>query len=205
MRSQAVLFALGCFACSVGNANAADVGFSDKICPEATQYVLAAGKLRRDDPPQTVYQAAQAAVDAYARCSKDKLTNGFREAQHYADTRGGGFAVVAARALIALGRADEARADLKARRVLVQQVVDWQSETVTPAQGHSPNTADAPRPGERPAGGEGYAIQGDHRPSMYRAAAKDVVASIDAELARIDGLPRESRPQAPQAAATPAH
>lgn len=119
-------------ACSFGRAATADAGFANSICPEATQFVRAVGKLRTDDPPQKAYDAAQAAVDAYARCSKDKLANGFREPQHYADTRAGGLAVVAARALVSLNRPDDARRELQQYRAIVQNVVDWQSETETP-------------------------------------------------------------------------
>jgi hypothetical protein len=201
MRSLAVLLALGCFACSIGKAGAAEAGFSDTICPEATQYVLAVGRTKPTDSAQKIYEVAQAAADAYARCSKTKLSYGFREAQHYADTRGGQFVVLAARALIALNRVDEARRELLAQRPLVQQVVDWQSETVTPSQGH--------RPADPEAGGtqsELSAIGSDHRASMYRASAKEIVAAIDAELARIDGPSRDaSRPQVPQPSASPGH
>ena len=202
MRVTCALFVLGLVACTLGRAGAAEVGFSDKICPEATQYVLNVGKLRKDDPPQTVYDASQAAATAYARCSKDKLSNGFREAQHYADTRGGQFVVLAARALIALNRADEARRMLQAQRPLVQQVVDWQTETQTANQGHAPGARGEPAaPSE-----SGNTMSGDHRPSMYRAAAKDVVAAIDAELTTIDNLSRDvARPQAPQPSPSPAH
>jgi hypothetical protein len=93
-------FALGAAAVSPATgAGAVQAGFSDVICPEATHSVQAVGRVRTDDAPQRVYDAAQAAVDAYSRCSRDKLAYGYREAQHYADTRGAGFAVVAARGL----------------------------------------------------------------------------------------------------------
>jgi hypothetical protein len=168
-------------------ANAVEPGFSDVICPEATQYVLSVGKLRSADPPEKIYPVAQAAVDAYARCSKDKLANGYREAQHYADTRGAGFAVVAARSLIAMKRYDDARRELERWRPLAQQVVDWQTETQAPYTAHRPNDMD---PGPVASGA-------DHRASMYRPAAKDVVAAIDAALAQLDSAQRDvSRPQA---------
>jgi hypothetical protein len=49
-------------------------------------------------------------------------------------------------------------------------------------------------------------MSGDHRPSMYRAAAKDVVAAIDTELANIESLSRNvGRPQAPQPSPSPAY
>jgi hypothetical protein len=202
MRPLAVLLALGCFACSFGKAGAAEGGFSDTICPEATQYVVAVGKMKRDDSPQKIYEVTQAAADAYARCSKSKLAYGFREAQHYADTRGGQFVVLAARALIAMNRLDDARRELAQQRPLVQQVVDWQTETVTPSQGHRP----AGDPEVVGAQSEVNAIGSDHRASMYRQSAKEIVAAIDAELAKIDAASRDtSRPQAPQASPSPAH
>jgi hypothetical protein len=188
MRTFIAVLALAMVACSWSQAPAADAGFSDVICPEATQYMIAAGKVKKDDPPQRVYDAFQAAVDAYQRCSKDKLANGFREAQHYADTRAGGLAVVAARALITLNRADDARRELQLWRPLVQQVVDWKSETETTAVGHKPAGEDngdkvsVPRfdaPGPR---------SGDNRPSMYRTSAKEIVVAIDAELGKIADL-----------------
>src|ERR1700738_1755633 len=128
MRTLPAAIALVLIGCSFGGASAAPAGFSDVICPGATQYVLGVGKLRNDDPPQRIYDAAQAATDAYQRCSKDKLSNGFREAQHYADTRGSSFAVLAARALVALNRPEDARRELTMWRPLAQQVVDWLSE-----------------------------------------------------------------------------
>ena len=173
-------------ACPSIQASAADAGFSDVICPEATQYMLAAGKLRKDDPPQKIYDTFQAAVDAYQRCSNAKLAYGFREAQHYADTRAAGLAVVAARALITLNRPDDARRELLLWRPMVQQVVDWKAETETTAVGNKPvESADgggAPRadaPGPR---------AGDNRPSAYRASAKEIVAAIDAELGKLADL-----------------
>lgn len=183
--------------CLVANARAgaSDVGFSDVICPEATQYVVAVGKLRKDDPPQRIYDAAQAATDAYQRCSKDKLSNGFREAQHYADTRGSAFAVVAARALVSLNRPEDARRELELWRPLAQQVVDWISETQTSVSGHKPT--------ENPMQGEtGTVFRSDHRRSMYYESAKQIVAAIDAEVAAIDTSLRD-RPRT-QGRGTPA-
>src|ERR1700681_3109766 len=136
---MAAAVALAVALCPGGQAQAQAQGFSDQICPQATQYVLAIGKLRKDDPPQRVYDAGQAATDAYERCSKEKLSSGLREPQHYADARAGQFAVVAARALIALNRPDDARRELEHWRPLVQQVVDWQAETQTSVQGHTPS------------------------------------------------------------------
>jgi len=166
-----------------GGARAADVGFSDVICPQATQYVLAVGKLRNGDPPERIYAAAQAATDAYQRCSKEKLSNGFREAQHYADTRGSSFAVLAARALVALKRPDDARSELEQWRPLVQQVVDWKSETETIVSPHSPLIVHSAMSDAMAS--ELTAKGGDHRASMYAQSAKEIIVAIDAELAQI--------------------
>jgi hypothetical protein len=159
--------------------------FKDSICPEATQYVMAVGRARNDDPPQRVYDVAQAAANAYEHCSKIKLSNGYREAQHYADTRGASFAVVAARALIALRRFDDARRQLEHWRALAQQVVDWQTEptafTSADVNGHEVTT------------------DTDHRPSMYRQSAREIVAAADAALEEVSRLSRDiARPQAQQ-------
>ncbi len=152
--------------------------------------MIAVGKVHRDDPPQRVYEVAQAATDSYERCSKEKLAYGFREAQHYADTRAAGLAVVAARALVAMGRFDEAKTELEHWRFLAQQVVDWQSET-TAFQSADPN-------------GSATTSASDHRPSMYRPAAKEIVAAVDAELTVIAQHSHDvSRPQATQPSPQP--
>jgi hypothetical protein len=176
-----------------GGARAADTGFLDVICPEATQSVVALRKLTKDDGPQRVYDAAQAATNAYQRCSADKLTHGFREPQHYADARGASFALLAARALIALHRADEARRELQQWRPRVQEVVDWQTEAVPGAQGHKPKGESEPDVAR--------VTPGDHDRSIYFGVAKEIIGGIDAQLARIEAL--RARNEA-QSASTPA-
>jgi hypothetical protein len=165
-------------------------GFKDTICPEGTQYVLAVGKLRVDDPPERIYAAAHAASQAYATCSSQKLAYGFREAQHYADVRSAQFGVVAARALIALRRYDEARAELQRDRAAAQMVADWITET------QAFNSADV--------NGSAVTIAGDHRPSMYRASAREIVGSADQALAEIARLTETTpRRQGAQPAPSP--
>jgi hypothetical protein len=189
---------LACGALCGGAASAAQGNFADSICPEATQYVIAVGKLTQSDPAQKVYDAAQAAVDAYARCSKDKLSNGFREPQHYADTRSAQFAVLAARALILLNRRDDARRELKQYRALAQNVVDWQSDTGVVAPAHRPTAAGEGAEISTGTGPEN--LSNSRRGSLYRATAKDIVAAIDELLAQLD----EHAPQ-PAASAAPGH
>jgi hypothetical protein len=190
MRYAALAAVLGCLACSTGRADA-QTGFSDSLCPEATQYVVAAGKLRRDDPPDRVYAAAQAVTDAYERCSTRFLSNGFREPQHYADTRAAQFAVLASRALVALGRPDDARRELNHWRPLAQQVVDWRYETEAYQSGDVNGSATT-------LGGA------NNRGSRYQDSAKEIVAAIDAELAQINApVPKRQGQSSPAPAASP--
>ena len=176
-------------AAALATAPAAAPGFSDAICPEGTQYVLEVGKLRIDDSPQRIYAAAHAAAQAYATCSSQKLAYGFREAQHYADVRGAGFGVVAARALIAMRRYDEARAELLRCRALAQNVADWMTETEAfgTANVHS----------------EPVTIQSDHRPSMYRTSAREIVVSADEALTELARLTEVARRQGVRASPAP--
>jgi hypothetical protein len=175
----AVVVALGVNAAAFGTASAVTPGFKDTICPEGTHYVLEVGKLRIDDPPERIYAAAHAAAQAYATCSTQKLSYGFHEAQHYADVRRAGFGVVAARALIAMRRYDEARAELARDRAMAQDVADWITETEAFASANVHT--------------ESVTIAGDHRPSMYRASAREIVLSADealSEIARLTEVPR---------------
>jgi hypothetical protein len=167
-------------------AGAAPATFTDVICPGATQYVSAVGRARTDDPPDRIYAVARAASDAYALCSTEKLSHGYREAQHYADTRSASFGVVAARALIALNRLDDARRELERCRRIAQQVVDWHFETEAYA---SANVHVDP-----------LTINADpHRRSMYWQSAQAIVESADQALEEIDrrGERRQASPPAP--------
>ena len=186
-----LVFALACAGLGAGAASAAEGNFSDSICPEATQYVIAVGKLPKDEPAQKVYDAAQATVDAYGRCSKDKLSNGFREPQHYADTRAAQFAVLAARALILLNRPDDARRELKQYRAIAQNVVDWQSEAGVVAPRHSTVGS-----GDVASGSAPENLSNSRRASLYRATAKEIVAAIDELLAQLGDSSANSPPPA---------
>jgi hypothetical protein len=189
VRTLTALLALALVTGAATAARAAEAGFSD---------VIAVGKLRNDDPPERIYTAAQAATDAYQRCSKEKLSYGFREAQHYADTRGAGLAVVAARALIALNRADDARRELEQWRPLVQQVVDWKSETQTIGSGNKP--VESANGNGAPRDDIDRVRQGDHRNSMYRESAKDIVSAIDTVLTSLRERPRTQGRGSPEPA-----
>lgn len=193
--AAALALAVGLFPAA---AVAAPAPFADSICPEAAQYVIAAGNLTKNDSAQKVYDTAQAAVEAYTRCSKDKLSNGFREPQHYADTRSAQFAIMAARALIVLNRPEDARRELKQYRALAQNVVDWQSEVETPHNAYARGTGS--QGGEVPTSTTRDVNQNGHRPSLYQKSAKEVVAAADELLAQIDAHAAK-----PEPASSPGH
>ena len=80
-------------------------------------------------------------------------------------------------------RLDEARSLLVRWRARAQQVVDWQTETEAWAAAdiHS----------------EAVTIASDHRPSMYRASAIEIVQSADQALSEVERLAGLARRQAP--------
>jgi hypothetical protein len=115
----------------------AQAAFSDRLCPEATQYVVALGKLTQTDTPQQVYDAAHATTSAYETCATRYLGNGQIEPQvHYAYTRQASFSIIEARALVALNRAADAKRVLQNSRRLAADVFDWRSDTKRPSNYH---------------------------------------------------------------------
>ena len=134
----------------------AQAAFSDRLCPEATQYVVALGKLTATDTPQVVYDAAHATSAAYETCATRYLGNGKIEPQvHYAHTRQASFSIIEARALVALNRPADAKRVLQNSRRLAIDVFDWRTDGST------------------------------KRPSNYHEAAGDIVTAADAMLAKL--------------------
>ena len=151
----------------------AQAAFSDRLCPEATQYVVALGKLTASDTAQTVYDAAHATTAAYETCATRYLGNGQVEPQvHYAHTRQASFSIIEARALAALNRPADAKRVLQNSRRLAIDVFDWRTDGST------------------------------KRPSNYHDAAKDVVDAADAELAKL-AAPTPATGGAPAPSSTP--
>ncbi len=137
-------------------ADAQAAPFSDRLCPEATQYVVALGKLTQSDTPQQVFEAAHATTNAYETCATRYLGNGLIEPQvHYAYTRQASFSIIEARSLVALNRIADAKRVLQNSRRLASDVFDWRSDTNA------------------------------KRPSNYHDAAKDIVDAADAMLAKL--------------------
>jgi len=102
----------------------ADAAFSDKLCPEATQYVIALTSVPPNDA-QKVYDAAHQTTNAYEICSRRHLADANIEpGVHYAYTREASFLVVEARALLALNRPADAKAVLEHSRRLASDVMD---------------------------------------------------------------------------------
>jgi hypothetical protein len=154
-------------------AQRAAAGFSDTVCPEATQYVVVLGTLKTSDPPQKIYDAAHAATSAYDLCAKRHLGDGNTEpGVHYAYTREASFDVLEARALVALDRPADAKQLLESCRKLAQDVVDWR-RSLDQNGGNSPGESNAK----------------DNRPSVYHDAAKDVLDAANAMLAKLNAAP----------------
>jgi Ni/Co efflux regulator RcnB len=128
MKAHSGVLALAVAAVLLAPASRADAqaAFSDKICPEATQYVVALGKLTQSDTPQQVYDVAHATTGAYETCATRYLANGQVEPQvNYAHTRQASFSIIEARALIALNRPADAKRVLQNSRRLAADVYDW--------------------------------------------------------------------------------
>ena len=115
----------------------AQAAFSDRLCPEATQYVVALGKMTQSDTPQAVYETAHATTNAYETCATRYLGDGKIEPQvHYAYTRQASFSIPEARALVALNRPADAKRVLQNSRRLAAEVFDWRSDSKRPSNYH---------------------------------------------------------------------
>jgi len=159
----------------------ADAAFSDQLCPEATQYVVALGTVKPTDA-QAVYAAVHAAANAYDNCSKRQLSDGNIEpGVHYAYTREASYEIVEGRALVALNRPADAKTVTQNARRLAQDVIDWRRSYEQSSSGNSITSSGS-----------------DTRPSTYRDSAKDIVAAANDLLTKLADVP------APAASATPA-
>jgi hypothetical protein len=161
----------------------ASAAFSDQLCPEATQYVVAITSLPRNETAQKVYDAAHATTTAYDACAKRHLADANVEpGVHYAYTRQASFEVVEARALLALNRPADAKALLENAKRLAQDVFEWrraisQKGAVIASSGS------------------------DNRPSVYHDAAKEIIDSVNDMLAK---LPAPTGPASGAPAMSPA-
>ena len=154
----------------------AQAAFADTLCPEATQYVVALGKLTQSDTAQKVYDTAHATTNAYETCATRHLTNGAIEPQlHYAYTRQASFSIIEARSLVALNRVADAKRVLQNSRRLASDVFDWRSDTNA------------------------------KRPSNYHDAAKDIVDAADAMLAKLSATAAPAAASAAPAPASSPH
>jgi len=143
----------------------AGAAFSDKQCPEASQYVEAFSQLKQADPPQKVFDAAHAVVSAYDTCQKRQLSNGNVEpGVHYAYVRLASFGIVEARALLALNRASDAKGVVETSKRFASEVYDWR-QNMSATSG-----SDAK----------------DNRKSLYYDSAKDILDAANAMLAKLN-------------------
>ena len=158
----------------------ADAAFSDQLCPEATQYVLALGAMSQTDPAQKRYEALHATTNAYDTCAKRHLANAEVEpGAHYAYTRQASFGLVEARALIDLNRPADAKREIENSKRLAQEVFEWRRSISQAGSNISSSGSDT-------------------RPSIYRDAAKEIVAAANDMLAKL------AAPAPPAASAAPA-
>jgi hypothetical protein len=157
-------------------ASRADAAFSDQLCPEATQYVLALGTISPNDPAQKRYDALHAATTAYDTCAQRHLADANIEpGVHYAYTRQASFGVLEARALLDLNRPADAKREAETCKRLAQDVFDWRRAVAQ--------------------GGSNIASSGsDTRPSIYRDAAKEIIAAANDLLAKIAAPPASAAP-----------
>lgn len=147
-------------------AAAADQQYSDTVCPAATAPMVDVSTLRASDSPQRIYDLVHALAYAYDLCANLKLSNGDIEpGAHYAFTREAQFGVLAGRALVQLGRTEDARREFTHDAKLAQDVADWV---------HSSNGGNI---GETAGSGSRY--------SRFHDAAVQVTAAAHAELAKL--------------------
>lgn len=166
MRRSWSALALAFAAVLLAPAAPANAAVSDKLCPEATKLVAGLGELK-DPDSQQVYEAARKITAAYEDCAKTHLANmSVEPGVHYANTRQAGYDIVAARALVALHRASEAKALVLHGRHLAQDVFDWRGTSTVYDSSSTTSRMDS-------------------RPSVYRAAAKEIMGTADALLAQL--------------------
>lgn len=159
-------------------AGAAGPAFSDQECPEATPKVVAVQALTTAADPVAIYAVAKAAADVYDVCAQRKLSDQDVEpGAHYAFTREAQFGVLAARALIAQKKIDDARRELQHDRALAADVAAWRAST----HGTDPNVR----------------VQSDTPYSRFHVTAQAVVDAASAELKQLD------TPASPPPAASP--
>ena len=157
---------------------AAGTTYSDLLCPEATPKVVAVQGLTTAADPAKILLVARDAADAYDVCAQRKLGGQDVEpGAHYAFTREAQFGVLAARALIAEKRLDEARRELVRDRSLAADVASWQAST----HGTDPNVK----------------VTSDSRFSRYHDTAQAVVDAANAELSQLGAPPSPSTAPSP--------
>jgi hypothetical protein len=163
MRRSWSALALAFAAVLLAPAPPANAAISDKLCPEATKLVAGLSDMK-DADQQQVYEAARKITAAYEDCAKTHVVNmSVEPGAHYAYTREAGYDIVAARALVALHRTSEAKTLVLHGRHLAQDVYDWRGTSTVYDSSSTSSRADS-------------------RPSVYRAAAKEIMGTADALL-----------------------
>jgi len=161
---------------------------ADPNCPKAIPALRVLASITKPDDA-AISVAAYDAVRAYKDCAAEALAAGKIEPlAHYAQTRVAQYEVLYGRALMNLGRFDEAHEVFWEASKLSGLVADW----VTPSYGYT-NSNKNP---EKAAAISGEAVNAQHtehntgvNKSQWRDAASEVRRAADLELVKLAPVP----------------
>jgi hypothetical protein len=178
-------------------ARAADNGFSDRICTNATQVVRDYNTLsgKPDTPVDDVIASLNKVIEAYKACAAEKQIQGGTqtgqatlqvglgvEGMHYAQIRQAQFYYVMGRIERLLENYNTARDNFQSALALVKDTIEWKTSPDTVTRSNNVNIGSS----------SGHSATTDY--SNYRESAIQIRDATQAEIAR---LPKP-------AAATPA-
>jgi len=193
-------FALGLAAFVVvpGIACAADNGFSDRICPNATQLVrdYNTQSAKSDTPVDDILATLNKVVAAYKTCAGEKLTQGGTmggaeaslqvglgvEGMHYAQIRQAQFYYVMGKIERLLQNFNTSRDDLQNALSLVKDTIDWRTSPDNVLRSNNVNVGSS----------SSHSATTDF--SNYRESAMQIRDSTLAELALLPKPPGAASP-----------
>lgn len=172
---------------------AADNG--DKLCPRALPKIDDFTAAAKASDVAKISDSAAAAADAFRLCMVDaRVTGPIEPLYNFDEVRAAYFSTVHGRALLALGKRDEAIAAFKDARSLANEVAVWQPDSNAWSGNNVTGTASG--------------RNSDLRPSQYKDAAIQIRVADEAALGTLGvgtaGTPPPvSRPQAAQPSPAP--
>jgi hypothetical protein len=164
-------------------------GMSDPNCPTAIPALKAIAAIPNPNDAEKVSAAALVAVRAYQDCASTMLAAGKIEPEaHYAQTRVAQYQVLYGRALMKLGKFDEAHDVFWEASKLSSLVADW----TAPGYGYT-NSNKNPEKAAAISGEPVNAQHTEHNPgvnrSQWRDAATEVRRAADMELVKFVPVP----------------